>query len=171
MPIPRLYAHWRLPTLAVTGALVLSGCAVDKTGCDPASLRTAGFLTKLSCDVSGSYDARAQDQQVALTQAQARNEMLQGILTGLESESRELQQGLTVERSRRDRLVRSINQYLNEIDQQSGQSTALEQQITQARAKLDQLAKLPASATAPAQQARLAAVQKEIETLRAMTAP
>ena len=44
-------------TLVAAATLVLSGCAVDKAGCDPRALRDAGLLTKMNCDFSGSYDA------------------------------------------------------------------------------------------------------------------
>jgi chromosome segregation ATPase len=148
--------------------LVISGCAVDKAGCDPAAMRDAGIFTRLSCDLSGSYGARAQDQQVQLTQAQERNLALQESLAGLESQNRELSQGLTVERAKRDRLVQSINQYLTQTEQQAGQNAALKAQVNKAREQLNQLASMPATASNAQQQAALARVQKEIESLRAL---
>jgi hypothetical protein len=147
--------------------LVLSGCAVDKAGCDPAAMRDAGILTRLSCDLSGSYGARAQDQQVQLSGAQERNQVLQDILNGLQTENRELSQGLTVERAKRDRLVNSMNQYLTQTEQQAGQNAALKAQVEKTRNEVNRLASLPPGASNAQQQAALNRVQKEIDVLRA----
>jgi len=147
---------------------LLTGCAVDKVGCDPAVTRSASFFTKLSCDVSGSYDARSQDQQQALALAQSRNHELNVALLQLQAEQRDLEQGLVVERARRDSLVRSLNSYIAQVDQQAAQNALLQKQVRQARAEVDRLGRLPASASPDTQQQALSRVQSEIETLRAM---
>lgn len=156
--------------LATVGLLtsVLAGCAVDKVGCNPAVTRTADFFTKLSCDLSGSYEARAQDQQQELAQAQARNQALQSVLLQLQAEQRDLTQGLVIERARRDRLVRALNGYITQVDQQATQNALLQKQVRQARQEVERLASLPASSPSATQQQALAKVQKEVETLRAM---
>lgn len=149
-------------------AAALAGCAVDKAGCDPRAMRDAGFFTKLSCDMSGSYGARAEDQKSQLAQAQASNKLLQDIVADLEAENRALQQGITVQRAQRDRLVRSINSYLSQIEQQAGQNSTLKQQVTKAKAQLDQFKAMPPGTPSREQQMKLNQVQKEIETLRGM---
>jgi len=158
----------RLIGLTTVLPILLSACAIDKQGCDPSAVRSAGLFTKVSCDVSGSYDARAQDQQAELAQAQARNRELQEIVFQLESQSRDLSQGLTVEKARRDRLVRSLNGYLAQIDQQAAENALLKKQIAQTRADADRLGSLSKGASAQQQQVALQQVQKQIQTLRAM---
>lgn len=157
-----------LLSVPLLATLLISGCAVDKAGCDPAAVRSAGFLTKLSCDVSGSYDARAQDQQQDLAAAKADNEALQAVLTGLVAENRELEEGLIVKRAERDKLVRSINAYLKQVEQGNNQTADLKAQVAQTRQELDRLQNLPTTANKAQQQQRLNAVQQEIDTLRAM---
>jgi peptidoglycan hydrolase CwlO-like protein len=148
--------------------IVLSGCAVDKAGCDPAAVRNAGFFTKLSCDVSGSYDARAQDQQAKLSQAQYENQALNSLLSELQAQNRDLQAGITVKRSERDRLVRDMNQYLAQIKAQTKNDQAIEQQIGLAQKELDRLQNLPAQASATQQQAQLQKLEQQIKNLRTM---
>lgn len=158
----------RFVSILLVLPVLLAGCAVDKTGCDPSVTRSANFFTKLSCDVSGSYDARAEDQQQELAQAQARNQALQTSLLQMQAEQRDLSQGLTVEKSRRDQLVRSLNSYIAQVDQEASRNALLKKQVQQARAEVDRLQKLPASSSSATQQQALSKVQKEIETLRAM---
>ncbi len=160
----------RLTLMILTAGLsmLLLGCTVDKQGCDPSALRSADLFTKVSCDASGSYEARAQDQQAELAQAQARNRELQDILVQLDSQRRDLSQGLTVAKARRDRLVQSLNGYLSELDQQTRQNALLTKQIAQARAEASRLSALPNNASAQQQQVALQNVQKQIKTLQAM---
>lgn len=146
----------------------LSGCAVDKAGCDPAAVKTAGFFTKLSCDVSGSYDARAQDQQAKLSQAQYENAALKDMLAQLEADNRDLERGITLKRAQRDRLVRSINNYLKQTEQQAGQNQAVKSQIAKAKKELASLQNLPANASAAQQKQQLQVVQSEIDQLRSL---
>ena len=158
----------RLIGMTAVLPILLSACAVDKQGCDPGAVRSAGLFTKVSCDVSGSYEARAQDQQADLAQAQARNRELQDIVAQLESQNRDLSQGLTVEKARRDRLVRSLNGYLAQLDQLAAENALLKKQIAQTRADADRLSSLSKGASAQQQQVALQKVQKQIQTLRAM---
>ena len=158
----------RLIGLTAALPMLLSACALDKQGCDPSALRSADLFTKVSCDVSGSYDARAQDQQAELAQAQARNRELQEILLQIESQDRDLKQGLTVERARRDRLVSSLKGYLTELDQATQQNALLTKQIAQTRAQANRLGALPSGASSQQQQVALQNVQKQIQTLQSM---
>lgn len=150
----------------VTAAVViLSGCAVDKEGCDPAAMRTAGFFSKMSCDFSGSYQARAQDQQVQLEEAKRQRELLQGTVSQLEDENRRLNEGITLKRAERDRLARSLNSTLDAIAQENAQNKAVIDQIQKARLEVDRLKNLPDNANPAIVQTRIKAVQDEIANL------
>lgn len=153
---------------ALALAAVLSACTVDKAGCDPAAMRHADFFSRIACDVSGSYDARAEDQKLALEQAQQNQKQLQQALLDLEAQQRTLSQGLTVEKARRDKLVKSLNATIAQSKQLSGQNAALQQQILKTQAEVDRLNTMPASVTAAQQQARLSKVQQEVEALKAL---
>lgn len=146
--------------------LMLGGCAVDKAGCDPAAVKSAGFFTKLSCDVSGSYDARAQDQQSKLSQAQYENDALKAMLAQMQADNRDLEQGIALKRTERDRLVSSINNYLNQMQQQAGTNQAIQAQIDSARKELSRLQNMPPNASAAQQKQQLQKVQTEIDQLR-----
>lgn len=150
----------------VTAAvLVLGGCAVDKEGCDPAAMRTAGFFSKMSCDFSGSYQARAQDQQEQLEEAKRQRELLQGSVRQLEDENRRLNEGIVLKRAERDRLARSLNSTLDAIAQENTQNKAVIDQIQKARLEVDRLRNLPDNANPAIVQTRIKAVQDEIANL------
>ncbi|MFM7009208.1 MAG: hypothetical protein ACKO0Z_07760, partial [Betaproteobacteria bacterium] len=70
-------------SLGFVTTVLVAGCAVDKAGCDPRALRDAGLLTKMNCDFSGSYDARAKDKEAQLAEAQKTNEALREALAAL----------------------------------------------------------------------------------------
>jgi len=145
--------------------LLLSGCAIDKEGCDPAALKNAGFFTKASCDFSGSYQARADDQQVQLEQAKRERDLLQNSVKQLENENRRLEQGITLKRAQRDRLVASLNATLAAIAQENSSNQALMDQIDKAQQEIDALNELPDSTNPAAIQKRIRTVQNQITEL------
>jgi len=167
MSLERSYRYTRALLLGL-GAVLVAGCAVDKAGCDPAAVKYQGFLTKLSCDLSGSYDARAEDQQLALEQARKNRDELQQAVLDLEAQQRQVKQGLTVQKARRDRLVASLNATLDQIDQLNRDNTQLQQQVQAARQELKELESMPAGTVSASQQARIQSLRQEIETLRSM---
>jgi hypothetical protein len=50
-------------------------------------LRDAGLLTKMNCDFSGSYDARAKDKEAQLAEARKTNAALREALAALEKKN------------------------------------------------------------------------------------
>jgi chromosome segregation ATPase len=149
--------------------LVLSGCAVDKAGCDPRALRDAGLLTKMNCDFSGSYDARAKDKEAQLAEAQKTNAALREALVALEKKSELSKADATARRNQISAINRSVNNYLQQVRATNPGNEAVSEQIRQATARLNQLNATPVNASAANAQElqnRVTAVQQEIEKLQ-----
>ena len=150
-------------------ALVLSGCAVDKAGCDPRALRDAGLLTKMNCDFSGSYDARAKDKEAQLAEAQKTNAALREALAALEKKNELSKADATARRNQISAINRSVNNYLQQVRATNPGNEAISEQIRQATARLNQLNATPvnaSSANAQELQNRVTAVQQEIDKLQ-----
>lgn len=149
-------------TLALLG---LGGCAVDKAGCDPAAVKNAGIFTKVSCDFSGSYQARANDKQAELDQVTQQRNLLQESVKQLDNENRRLNEGIVLKRAERDRLTRSLNSTLGAIAQENATNKAMMSQIDKAKAEVERLNKLPDNANPVVLQKQIKAVQAEIANL------
>jgi len=150
-------------TLALLG---LGGCAVDKAGCDPAAVKNAGIFTKVSCDFSGSYQARADDKKTELDEVTRQRDLLQDSVKQLDNENRRLSEGIILKRAERDRLTRSLNSTLDAIAQENAKNKAVMGQVDKAKAEVERLSKLPDNANPAVLQARIKAVNAEIVNLR-----
>jgi len=154
----------KLAVLAL-GLLGLGGCAVDKAGCDPSAVKTAGIFTKVSCDFSGSYQARADDKQAELDQLTLQRELLQDSVTQLDNENRRLEEGIVLKRAERDRLTRSLNATLDAISNENAENQAIMSRIDKAKAELERLNNLPDNANPAVLQSQIKSVQAEIANL------
>lgn len=147
---------------------LLAGCAVDKAGCDPKAMRDAGLFTKMNCDFSGSYDARAADKNAQLQAEQKNNELLKQALADLSKKNDLSAADVTARRSQIAGMNRSVSAYLAQIKNSNPNNVALQAQIAKANAQLNALNSTPVSsspASAQALQAQIDKVQKEIQTL------
>lgn len=161
--------RYLLASLSVVATVSLTGCAVDKAGCDPRALRDAGLLTKMNCDFSGSYDARAKDKEAQLAEAQKTNAALREALAALEKKNELSKADVTARRNQLSAINRSVNNYLQQVRAANPGNEALSEQIRQATAKLNQLNATPvnsSAANAQELQNRVTAVQQEIEKLQ-----
>lgn len=149
-------------TLAFLG---LGGCAIDKAGCDPAAVKSAGIFTKASCDFSGSYQARADDKQAELDQVTQQRDLLQDSVRQLDNENRRLNEGIVLKRAERDRLTRSLNSTLGAIAQENAKNKTMMSQIDKAKAEVERLNNLPDNANPAVIQKQIKAVQAEIADL------
>jgi chromosome segregation ATPase len=149
-------------TLALLG---LGGCAVDKAGCDPAAVKNAGIFTKVSCDFSGSYQARADDKKTELDEVTRQRDLLQESVKQLDNENRRLNEGIVLKRAERDRLTRSLNSTLGAIAQENTKNKAMMSQIDKAKAEVERLNNLPDNANPAVIQKQIKAVQAEIANL------
>lgn len=159
---------FRLATV-LSAAVVVAGCAVDKAGCDPRALRDAGLLTKMNCDFSGSYDARAKDKEAQLAEAQKTNAALREALAALEKKNELSKADVTARRNQLSAINRSVNNYLQQVRAINPGNEALSAQIRQATAKLNQLNATPvnsSAANAQELQSRVTALQQEIDKLQ-----
>lgn len=143
----------------------LGGCAIDKAGCDPAAVKNAGIFTKVSCDFSGSYQARADDKQAELDQVTQQRDLLRESVKQLDNENRRLSEGIVLKRAERDRLTRSLNSTLGAIAQENATNQALMTQIDKAKAEVEQLDNLPDNANPVVLQKQIKTVQDEIAKL------
>lgn len=153
----------------VSATMLVTGCAVDKAGCDPRALRDAGLLTKMNCDFSGSYDARAKDKEAQLAEAQKTNAALREALAALEKKNELSKADVTARRNQLSAINRSVNNYLQQVRATNPGNEALSEQIRQATAKLNQLNATPvnsSAANAQELQNRVTAVQQEIDKLQ-----
>jgi chromosome segregation ATPase len=147
---------------------LLAGCAVDKAGCDPKAMRDAGLLTKMNCDFSGSYDARAADKNAQLQAEQKNNELLKQALADLSKKNDLVSADVTARRSQVAGMNRSVSAYLVQIKNSNPNNVALQAQVAKATAQLNALNSTPISsspASTQALQAQIDKVQKEIQTL------
>ena len=155
--------------VVLSAAVLLTGCAVDKAGCDPRALRDAGLLTKMNCDFSGSYDARAKDKDAQLAEAQKTNAALREALAALEKKNELSKADVAARRNQLSAINRSVNNYLQQVRATNPGNEALSEQIRQATAKLNQLNATPvnsSAANAQELQNRVTAVQQEIDKLQ-----
>lgn len=153
----------------ISATMLVTGCAVDKAGCDPRALRDAGLLTKMNCDFSGSYDARAKDKEAQLAEAQKTNAALREALAALEKKNELSKADVTARRNQLSAINRSVNNYLQQVRATNPGNEALSEQIRQATAKLNQLNATPvnsSAANAQELQNRVTAVQQEIDKLQ-----
>lgn len=145
--------------------LGLGGCAIDMAGCDPAAVKNASIFTKASCDFSGSYQARADDQQVKLDEVTLQRDLLQDSVRQLDNENRRLSEGIVLKRAERDRLTRSLNSTLDAIAQENANNKAMMSQIDKAKTEVARLNSLPDTANPAVLQTQIKTVQEDITRL------
>jgi hypothetical protein len=149
---------------------LLAGCAVDKAGCDPKAIRDAGLFTKMNCDFSGSYDARAADKNAQLQSEQSNTDLLKQALADLSKKNDLAAADVTARRSQIAGMNRSVGAYLAQVKNSNPNNVALQAQVAKATAQLNALNSTPISASpasTQALQAQIDKVQKEIQTLTA----
>jgi chromosome segregation ATPase len=154
----------RIPAIALA-ALLTSGCAVDKAGCDPSATRTAGFLTKLSCDFSGSYEARAEDKRQEAANLEAQRASMQQEINRLKSQSQQLSEKVLRSRVQRDRAISSLNQSLNALKVSAANDAKVRQQIEDTQKQLAELNMTADDLNTKQLQAKVQALKNEIDDL------
>lgn len=154
----------RIPALLLV-ALAGTGCAVDKAGCDPAQTRTAGFLTKLSCDFSGSYEARAEDKRQETARLESQRENIQQEINTLKSQSQQLSEQVLRSRAQRDRAINSLNKSLESLKASAAADAQVRQQIIDTQQQLEALSNSADSLDTAELEARASALRAEIDGL------
>ena len=151
----------------------LTACTIDKAGCDPKAMRDAGLLTKMNCDFSGSYDARAQDKEAQLAAERQNNVLLRQAVADMEKKNTLVTSDVAKRRADVTNITRSVGAYLRSVQSSQPSNQALTAQISAARARLDALQKTPVTTGANNAQelrARIQAVEVEVEKLRQQSA-
>lgn len=152
---------------------LLAACTMDKAGCDPKAMRDAGLLTKMNCDFSGSYDARAQDKEAQLAAERQNNVLLRQAVADMEKKNTLVTSDVAKRRADVTNITRSVGAYLRSVQSSQPSNQALTAQISAARARLDALQKTPVTTGANNAQelrARIQAVEVEVEKLRQQSA-
>ena len=113
----------------LSSLLVLTGCATTPADCDPAN-RSASLLTKMSCDSSGGYRQKVNDQEQQLQRNQELNALSHQILTDMESRKLRSNTTLAQEQADQQALKASLSQLVAQLKVKGGNQVGLQQQIT-----------------------------------------
>lgn len=160
-------------SLIVSIAGLLAACTMDKAGCDPRVMRDAGLLTKMNCDFSGSYEARAKDKESQLAAERQTNALLRQAMIDMEKKNTLVSADITKRRADITNINRSVAAYLRQVQNSNPSNQVLTDQVNQARARLDTLQKTPITTGASNAQelsARIQAVETEVAKLRKLQA-
>ena len=112
----------------LSSLLVLTGCATTPADCDPSN-RSASLLTKMSCDSSGGYRQKVNDQEQQLQRNQELNALSHQILTDMESRKLRSNTTLAQEQADQQALKASLSQLVAQLKVKGGNQVGL-QQIT-----------------------------------------
>jgi chromosome segregation ATPase len=151
-------------TVVLLLTVILAGCAVDKTGCDPKAVRDSGLMTKMNCQFSGSYDARAADQEEVLRQKREANASLRQALRELDSANELVKLDISARKAKLDSITKSVDSYLQQIKTSSVTNAALQARVAKAQAMTDSIKNNPPSDVAAVKK-QLDAVQAEITAM------
>ena len=145
----------------LSSLLVLTGCATTPADCDPAN-RSASLLTKMSCDSSGGYRQKVNDQEQQLQRNQELNALSHQILTDMENRKKRSNTTLAQEQADQQALKASLSQLVSQLKLKVSNQAGLQQQITELEQAEQQFT--PSSNDNAAQ---VAARQKEAAILEA----
>ncbi|BEE16380.1 lipoprotein [Aeromonas enteropelogenes] len=120
----------------LSSLLVLTGCATTPADCDPAN-RSASLLTKMSCDSSGAYRQKVNDQEQQLQRNQELNALSHQILIDMESRKQHSNTTLAQEQADQQALKASLSQLVAQLKVKGGKQAGLQRQIN-ALAKAEQ---------------------------------
>jgi chromosome segregation ATPase len=154
-------------TVVLSLTVILGGCAVDKAGCDPKAVRDSGLMTKMNCQFSGSYDARAADQDEVLRQKREENANLRQAFRELDSANDLVKLDISARKAKLDSITKSVDSYLQQIKTSSVTNASLQARVAKAQAMTDSIKSNPPSDVAAvkkqldAVQAEITAIQKE----------
>jgi hypothetical protein len=145
-------------------SVVLAGCVVDKAGCDPKAVRDSGLMTKMNCQFSGSYDARAVDQEEVLRQKREANASLRQALRDLDGANDLAKLDISARKAKLDSVTKSVDSYLQQVKTSTGANAAMQARVAKAQAMADSIKNNPPSEVAAVQK-KLEAVQAEITAI------
>jgi hypothetical protein len=143
----------------------LAACTMDKAGCDPRAMRDAGLLTKMNCDFSGSYDARAKDQETKLAEERQTNALLRSALSNMEKQNNLTKASVEQRRADVTAISRSTGAYLRQLQKTNAGNKALNDKIKVAMAKLVSLENT-SPADPKALEAQIKGLKTEIEEMQ-----
>lgn len=146
---------------------------MDKSGCDPKAMRDAGLLTKMNCDFSGSYDARAKDKESQLAAERQNNVLLRQAVADMEKKNTLVTADVAKRRADVTNITRSVGAYLRSVQSSNPSNQVLAAQVQAAKARLDALQNTPITSgpnNAQELRARIQAVEIEVEKLRKQSA-
>ena len=146
----------------------LGACTMDKAGCDPRAMRDAGLLTKMNCDFSGSYDARAKDQQTKLAEERQTNALLRAALANMEKKNNLLKASVEQRRADVTDISRSTGAYLRQLQKANAGNKAVSEKIQDAMGKLA-VVESTSTADPKALTREISSLQKEVEELERIT--
>ncbi len=126
-------------------SVLFAGCAVDKAGCDPKAVRDSGLMTKMNCQFSGSYDARAADQDEVLRQKREANASLRQALRDLDSANDLVKLDISARKATLDNITKSVDSYLQQVKTSTVTNASLQARVAKAQAMADSIKSTPPS--------------------------
>jgi len=149
-------------SMLLSAVSLLAACTMDKAGCDPRAMRDAGLLTKMNCDFSGSYDARAKDLDTKLAEERQTNALLRSALANMEKKNNLLKASVAQRQADVTDISRSTGAYLRQLQKTNAGNQALTDKIKRAMAQLTALEN-----TSPkALEAQVTQLRKEVDDLQ-----
>lgn len=155
-------------TMVLGATVLISGCTMDKAGCDPRAMKDAGLLTKMNCDFSGSYDARAKDQDAKLAEERQTNALLRAALANMEKQNNLQKASIAQRRADVTEITRSTGAYLRQLQKTNAGNKVLNEKIKAATAQLAVLERT-SPADPKALEAQVSKLRKEVEDLQQST--
>ena len=152
--------HRSLMILALAAGL--AGCATTPEQCDPSN-RDASFLTKMSCDASGSYRAGIDQKEQALVSAQEENQMFRQVYADIAQRQAASQQKLSEQKKKQAALNASLGQLLKQLQAKHADNAKVQKELQDLQQALK---KSQQSATNGGNAAAIAAKQQELATLQ-----
>jgi len=106
--------------------LILGGCAVNPTECDPRN-RDASLYLKAAC--GDEYNKRQVEKQQILLDEQKTNQLFRDLYTALEKEKSEVKTELQGKRAEYNALQKALGALLTEIKTKAKGNQAIEKEI------------------------------------------
>lgn len=150
-----------LLTAALTGTLLLTGCAVDTASCD-ATKTDPSMWEKLNCDTRGGYAMQVQRNEKALLDAKEENRLFREVYDEISAQQKSTAADLQTQQRQQAQLSKSLNNLLSQVKAKHGNKAEAQQKIADLEAQI----KKTQNQAVSNDPAVVAAKQKELQELQ-----
>lgn len=124
--------------LQLMAATFLYGCTMTTNECDPAN-RSAGFMDKFGCTVSGSYSKRVEDKQNRVNELKAEHARLLSLKSTIDNETALVDGSKKDRQAQLDKVSAEITQVKKDIISKNAMSDSLRQKIDSLEKQLEEM--------------------------------